>query len=505
MQNSRSAPSPRAEKRALWEVRQRYQIPTRRSSTTPPAGPPRTPAGRSTPRGRRGPRRTRRIVLAVVVICAVVGMVFGYKIIAAGNKISVADRSILGQLKDLLFKSDQRLQGEGDDRINILLLAIGGEGHKGEELADTIMVASIRPSDNSVALLSIPRDFYVQVPGEDFSTKINAVHAYGESQKRNQGPELLRQKVSEITGLPLHYYARIDFIAFKHIIDEVGGVDITIENTFYDYWHKITFQAGKETMNGERALAYVRARYIEGPEGGDFRRAARQQQVLLALKDKTFSLQTALDFTALNTILNSLSDNIRTDMQLWEMKRFYELARLVAGDKIHSVVLTTGTKGVLVGSTEILSGTPASVLKPRTGDYSEIQTIARNIFSESTMTDSEASAAASPTPSPSAEPSPSATPLKNVTVEIRNGTTITGLAQRTKSQLTEEGFQVTAIGNATNRAVKQTTVYALKLDEAEGARTVAELLKATADSGMPEGEKNSSADILVILGEDANR
>lgn len=426
---------------------------------------------------------------------------FGWKILSASNKITTAERSILAQLKDLLFSTNQTLKGEKEDRINVLLMAIGGEGHSGENLADTIMVVSIRPSDHNVALLSIPRDLYVQVPNENFFSKLNAVHAYGEAKKKDGGPDLLIQKVEEITGQPIHYYGRADFIAFKNVVDAVGGVDISIPNTFVDYWHKITFPAGTEKMNGERALAYARARYVEGPEGGDFKRAARQQQLLLAIRDKVFSVNTAFDFTRVNSILNSLSKNIRTDMQLWEMKRFFEIARQIDHSKVESVVLTTGPNGVLVGGTEVLGGTPASIIRTRTGDYSEVQQIARDLFTSSV------GRTLSPTPQddsrqPSA--SPTATPLaKKPTVEIRNGTNTTGLAKQAEDSLTEKGYEVIVIGNAANRSTTSTTVYAIKSNATEGAKALAEVLNADSDSGLPGDEAATDADVLVILGSDA--
>src|SRR5581483_9880168 len=102
------------------------------------------------------------------------------------------------------------------------------------------------------------------------------------------------------------------------------------------------------------------------------------------------------------------------------------------------------------------------------------------------------SAIVSPTPSPS-----------SVKVEIRNGTTISGLAQKTKQQLEAKGFTVIAIGNAANRNVDKTGVYALNLTQADSASQLSALLNATSDTGLPKGEAKSSADILVILGKNA--
>lgn len=503
-----------AEKRVLWEVRQRYQMDRPPQATQKAVrksvpifaggGPPVPPRGgkRSFSSGskRSGRHWGRRLVLFLILIVALSGGVFGYKIIAASNKITTTDRSILGQLKDLFFTQGNSLGGEKEDRINFLLIAVGGEGHSGQNLADTIMLLSLRPSDNTVGLMSIPRDLYVQVPDEDYYTKINTVHAYGESKKKGGGPELLEKKVEEITGQPIHYFARIDFIAFKQIVDAVGGITITIDNSFFDFWHKISFSAGTETMNGERALAFVRARYIEGPEGGDFKRAARQQQALLALREKIFSVNTAFDFTKANAILNSLSDNIRTDMELWEMKRFYEIARQVDREKVNTVVLTTGPKGVLTGSTEVLGGTPASILKPRTGNYSEIQSMATDIFSHGD--DAHVQASIAPAAAPENSPTPSPTPAA-ITVEVRNGTNITGLAKAVGDTLTEEGYTVAAIGNAAVRTNEKTIVYAQAQDDESQAKRVADFLAAPADVDLPEGEAKSTADVVVILGADA--
>lgn len=445
-------------------------------------------------------RSIRLFIIVIFVACISIAGILGYKILAAGNSISTAQQSLLGQLSDLLFKSGSRLDGESDGRINIILLAIGGEGHSGENLADTIMVASIEPKEHNIALLSIPRDLYVQVPGEEFFSKLNAVHAYGESKKKHNGPELVKQKVEDITGVPIHYYIRLDFVAFKKIVEALGGINITIENSFFDYWHKIAFPAGTETMNGDRALAYVRARYVEGPEGGDFKRASRQQQMLLAIRDKVFSVQTAVDFTAINSVLGSVSENISTSMQLWEMKRFFELARQIDTHTIKSVVLTTGPRGVLAGETAVLGGVPASVLKTRTGNYSETQNIAQHIFDDGIGKTIDDSATSSPEPTSSPSSSPVAA---KPTIEVRNGTSINGLAKKIGDKLTKDGYKVIATTNAKAKDIEQTIVYAPKVTQADDAATIAESLGGSSESDFPEDEAKTTADILIILSKDA--
>src|SRR5207244_10638311 len=110
-----------------------------------------------------------------------------------------------------------QLKGEGNGRVNILLLGVGGAGHDGPNLSDTIMVVSIDPKTKDVAMLSIPRDLYVKIPGHGYG-KINAANVYG-------GPTLAARTVANVIGVPIHYYAVIDFSGFKQAVDSVGGGD----------------------------------------------------------------------------------------------------------------------------------------------------------------------------------------------------------------------------------------------------------------------------------------
>ena len=118
-------------------------------------------------------------------------------------------------------------------------MGIGGPGHEGPNLTDTIMVISIKPQTHEVALLSIPRDLYVNIPGIGYS-KINAAHAYGEEYKESLGTtgvKLAQEVISNVTSLPIHYYIRMDFKGFEKMIDTLGGVDIDVPCNFYDYLH----------------------------------------------------------------------------------------------------------------------------------------------------------------------------------------------------------------------------------------------------------------------------
>lgn len=476
----------------------------------PPLSGPRGPvAPPSRPR-----RRRLRTILWIVLILIVLGGLGAGKLLSVGSAVLSQERSLIGQFADLLFRRGVLL-GEQENRINILLAAIGGEGHQGENLADTIILVSVRPQEKDVALLSIPRDLYVKIPGTELYARINNVHAYGENQRKGEGLKLLREKVAEVTGQPVHYVARVDFQAFKRIVEQVGGVEVTIRNSFYDFWHKISFPAGTEHMNGERALAYVRARYIEGAEGGDFKRAERTQQVLLAIRKKIFSVQTAVDLRALAGVLDALRDHVATNFTLAELRRLAELTRDIPDDRLRTAVITSGHEGLLIGTTEVLGGRPASVLRPRTGleHYAEIQQLAANIFSEARVAPSPSSASATPpaesatpTPSPSSIPSPTPAGIadEKPTIDVRNGTAVTGLAGRAAKVLQKKQFTIAAAQNAAIRNRTQTVVVdQTSGKKPESLRELLGTLGVTTAVTFPEAEKKTvDADFIVFLGTD---
>ncbi len=470
--------------------------------------PPTRNNGRGKEKPKRG-RNTKRTLLrntgiVLLFIILITGGLFSAKILTVGKNILNPDRSIVAQITDLLFRRNRSLLGEEHGQVNILLVGVGGEGHDGEDLADAIMIAMVRPEDKQVAFLSIPRDLYVQIPDSQNWQRINAIHAIGEQRdERHGGVKLLRQKVEEIAGIDIHYYGRVDFTAYKHIIDEVGGVEVTIEDSFFDYLHEISFPAGTERMSGERALAYIRARYVEGPQGGDFKRAERQQDVLIALRDKVFSPSTAFDLRKASGILDALSGNVVTNFTLSELKYLGDIIREIPHEEMRTSVLTTGPDGLLIGKPQILGGRPAATLQPRAGidDYGEIQQFIQELF-DTHVTAEAPTPTATPTPAPT--PTPSSIEDEEPSVEVRNGTLIQGLASRAASSFRDNDFTVTAIGNASRQDRERTILVDLTDGEKTTSRdALIAILKDTQVVQFPETEASSTADFLIILGSDA--
>lgn len=338
----------------------------------------------------------------MVILISIILVVTGYFFLKTSSVITrVGSGNILTTLVKSLPGADTQLDGEEQGRVNIVLLGMRGEGVEGGGLlADTIMVLSIQtnaPEDvqNKASLISIPRDLYVTVPDTTQKQKINAVYALGEEKGRGKGMEYMRRIISEVSGQPIHYAVTIDFKGFTSVVDALGGITIhrdqaftegtqfrephvcdpytftvptdppQFENKYYTrkdgtkYIAKsyplcynkdpecggaFELKAGDTTLNGEQTLCYARARYSTT----DFDRAKRQQEVIQLIKKKMLSAGTLTDFSALNKLLDSMGDNVRTDMEGWEMKRAFDLYKKL-GDNVplKQKVLDTSEGGLL--------------------------------------------------------------------------------------------------------------------------------------------------------------
>ena len=433
---------------------------------------------------------------------------------------------LISQLGDLVQNRNEPVQGEDKDRVNVLLLGIGGEGHDGGTLTDTIMVASIKPSTKQVALLSLPRDLIVKIYDEtdpDYweGRKINYAYALG-------GIPLAIEKVSEVTGLKLHYYVVLDFSGFQKVIDDVDGIDVTVDRDFVglygakdlstpcplkNLYHlddgpycAVRFTAGVEHMDGERALVFSRVRKLaptsdNSEEGSDFARAQRQQKILQAFKEKLLSAGTAVRPQRVTDVLQDVDDHLETNLELWEIARLLELAGDVSTDNIIHEVVDNSPEGLV--ETTIYEPTGASVVVPQAGDYnySEIQKLAKSIFKVAPET----------TVTPATETTTTATEPTAAIIQVLNGTTTVGLAARTGATLEEQGFTVSEIGNAFTTDYTATKLY----DLTDGAKpATVELLQTNlgAVSATPaevsillsldpdHNVLDTTADFIIILG-----
>ena len=320
-------------------------------------------------------RRWLKIAVGLVLVVILVsGGLLLARVANVAGKIFVGQKTTFAEkIRELIRGGggSQPLVGEDSGQINILLLGIGGEGHDGPYLSDTMILAQIRPDLGSITLTSIPRDYLVTLPDNQGDQKINAAFALGYVQKHdwNQGGEWARQVVEQMSGLTIPYFAVLDFSGFEKAINQVGGVDVTIDNTFTDYSYPdsgtgylppITFTKGQEHMDGTRALEFARSRHGNNNEGSDFARSARQQKIIEAFKAKIFSQNLVKSAATINSLLTVFADHFHTNMSPAEIFHLYSLMQN-KNLKLQSLSLDPET-GLICS--EILDSNGAYVLVP---------------------------------------------------------------------------------------------------------------------------------------------
>lgn len=449
---------------------------------------------------------------AVVIIS---GLFFSYQVAKTpvDEAPSTDSFSIFSSVKRLITSRDKELVGEQDDRINFLLLGVGGAGHDGPELSDTMIFASFRPSTKEMGLMSIPRDLIVEIPDYGYR-KINHANAYGEMEKTGTGPEKSKQVVSEMLDQDIHYTVKVNFNGFEELINAVSGVDVYVDNSFTDYTYPtndelvqtISFEKGWTTMDGETALMFARSRHGNNGEGSDFARAIRQQKILLAVKDKVLSPSVILNPGKLNKMIDIFQNNVQTDLTVWEMLKLAKFAPDINSENMAHHVLDDSTSSPLYPSN--ING--SYVLLPKKDDWSEVRSIAEDVF---TSTDQN---------NPAYEKKAI---NSEVAIEIQNGTHMSGLAFETSQLLSGTGFNVQKIGNADSRSYNKTIIYDLtsgtKANELAILKNFLEADVALSTEGWVYSEEvvpreltvttpgedyiqsEEPIDFLVILGEDA--
>ncbi len=368
----------------------------------------------------------------------------------------------------------EKLNGEGDGRINALLMGVDGSGG----LTDTIILVSFDPIAKDVVMLSIPRDLYVEIEGYG-STKINAAHAYGERYGyQGGGPELLKDTVSEILDVPIHYYGRADFEGFRKAVNIIGGVTVEVEETLNDPYYPdentnghepLHIEAGTQHMDGETALRYVRSRKTTS----DFDRSRRQQEVLMALREKVLSRGTLANPSKITGLINTLGDNAETNMKIEEIRRLIELTEGVKAEDITTAQLDASDDNFLTYSN--IYG--QSALVPTAGDFNEIRGYVRTLMVDSYIKDEAAE------------------------VSILNGTTRAGLANDTADLLRSYGYDVVNIDNAANQNYTQTVIFNYNSDNPYTLRYLEKRfgVKAQRRQGA---QQDNPYDIEVVLGSD---
>lgn len=284
------------------------------------------------------------------------------------------------------------LKGEGDGRINVLLLGVGGDGHDGGDLTDTIMVLSVDPVNHRATMVSVPRDLWVKSPAKTGGSyqKINAIFEEGKAVYKKQHPYALSPEVTDagltaidstvgtVLGVKIDYHLLTNFKGFAEAIDAVKGVTVTVDSTLNDpmlAWENgnnaQVAVAGSQTMNGKQALLYARSRYTTS----DFSRNERQREILVALKNKVTTMRSLSDPTRLTTLMNSFSNNMYSDLSPKGAVRLLNIVRGIGSEHITAVDLADKAKPLV--KPVVVEG--VSTVQPVAGptNYADIQDAVR--------------------------------------------------------------------------------------------------------------------------------
>jgi LCP family protein required for cell wall assembly len=397
-----------------------------------------------------------------------------------------------------------------ENRINVLLLGIDRRGSKNTwgHLTDTIIIITVDPINKTAGMLSIPRDLQIEIPGikED---RINTANVLGYSQNYpGGGPALLKRTIEFNFGIPIDYYIMVDFKGFEQIIDTLGGIEVNVANRLHDTQYPdpkpgdpfgmktVHFDPGWQHMNGEQALEYARSRMSTS----DFDRANRQQQILLAIREKALSLNMIPKLPALFTTMGS---SIKTDMTLDEMLELARLGPQIDMDSIRSVVI----KKPMVYGHKREDG--AAVQLPK---WDLINPVLADLFMAPLVLPT-------PTPMPTFTPAtpelptPTATPDlakieerqkladEGARIAVQNGTSEPNFAARVAAMLMEQGYQVVEFGDA-DRLDYPSTVIVDYTGKTYTLERLVEIFQVTPENVRHSPNLRSQIDIRVIVGED---
>lgn len=446
-------------------------------------------------------RSKKRLVLSISGALAAVVVLTGGGILLRGY---LAGRNIFrGGGNSVVLNNENvdptQLKGEGDGRVNVLLLGKGGsEQSDGPDLTDTIIVASIDPIAKEAALLSIPRDFWVK-SSSGYQSKINEVYANAKyavldnypykdrgsdeakEKAEKAGIDAIKRTVTETMGIPVHYYGMIDFAGFRKAIDTVGGIEINVTEDMAVkefLWiggknYNLNVTPGVQQFDGMRALAFSRSRKTSAR--GDFARSDRQRAIILGLKDKVLSTGTLANPIKINQLISDLGDQVSTDFSVNEILRVYDLAKEIPGDKVVSVGLDDYVKG------EPINGLSAQIPKAGVFNYSEIQSYVRNIMRDAFLK------------------------KENARIVVLNGTQTTGLATKKSTELKSYGYNIVSVGDAPTENYTSTVLVDLRSGENKYTLNYLEKrLNIKAVPTMPDATiDTSNADFIIILGTDS--
>ena len=451
------------------------------------------------PRRQRGGVRSnrrkiiKRLLIVFFVFAVGIGIWIGAKALLASSAIFNGD--IFGIVQQKELKTDAA------GRSNILVFGTSEDdqegNHPGALLTDSIMVLSVDQAKKDAYLVSIPRDLWVkygQACNSGYEGKINEVYGCysNDGQDTDAGSMALAKIVGNVVGMEIQYQAHVNYTVVRQAVDAVGGVTVTVESNpkgvgildrNFDWKCKykcyyVKYKDGEVAkMDGEHALAFMRARNAQGGYGlaaGNFDREKNQQKVIVALREKALSAGTLANPTKVTGLIGALGDNLRTNFETSEIRTVMAIASDIPSSSIVSInlvdeeepVLTTGSVGA------------QSVVRPVDGiyDYDGIASYIRK-----TMTSDPAVKEAAQ-------------------IVVLNGSGVPGAAQTAATKLEQMGYTIADIGNAPDADYTRRELYQRDTTTKPLTRTKLTNMYGTPKTGLSQFGVTADVDFVIVIG-----
>lgn len=438
-------------------------------------------------------KNAKRVVIALLVAVVAVGGWLAIRAVLASNAIFKGD--LFGLVQSVPLKQDK------NGRSNILIFGTSEDDQEGDHpgawLTDSIMVLSVDQTKKDAYMVSMPRDLWVEYGAacnSGYQGKINELyHCFSNAgQDKDAGARALAAEAGQVLGLDVQYYVHVNYTAVREAVDAVGGIDVTVEtddprgilDRNFDWkcnyqCHYVKYENGERAhMDGEHALAFMRARNAQGGYGlsrGNFDREKNQQKVVVALREKALSAGTLANPAKVTGLLDALGNNLNTSFETNEIRTLMSLASDIETRDIQSInlvdekepVLTTGAVG------------EASVVRPIAGlfDYSGVAAYVQKQLTANPVTKESAK------------------------VVVLNGSGVPGAGQAAADRLEEMGFTIVGVDNAPEGKYKTREFY--QRDTATTPATRAKLIELYGQPSVGGTEHfgvSESVDFVVVIG-----
>ncbi|WP_110005442.1 LCP family protein [Geodermatophilus normandii] len=469
----------------------------------PRAGAPARSRNRGAPAdeaGHRAPRESRRRTGRAAVVARSVAAVLSVLLLGASGwgwyLGRVAEATV--NRTDAIPTAGNSESGDAAEAMNLLL--VGNDSRADltpEQLAelnagtdsgvntDTMILVHVPADGSRASFVSFPRDSYVEIPGYGMD-KLNAAYAYGysevddaapEADKQAGGAQLLVQTISQLSGLQIDHYAEVDLLGFFNLTNVVGGIEVNLCAAVDDSRYSgAVFPAGPQTIAGADALKFVRQRH--GLPRVDLDRIVRQQVFIGGVLRKLLSQDVLLDLGKQRELIQAASESLTIDRDL----DLLDLAQQMQSVTPDSIQFQT-----------------VPIVDPDGRDENDRSIV--ELADEDTLHDFFAELSAEPeAPASEAPAAPATVAPSEVSVEVYNGSGISGLAAEARDQLEAAGFTVTSTGNASSNDFEQTTIRHAAGDEALAATLATQIPGAVTEVS----EDPATGTVQLVLGSDFN-